>query len=199
VSNSRRTLYVALGDGFSCATGPGLAKAWPDLVGDLLGPHVTCANFATTRATSVDVERDQVPLALGLQPEIVSVTCGANDLIVSARPDIEGFAARFERILDRLSKGLSGAVIVTATYPDLSSVVAIGRRTKRRLKQGGEALNARIRELADQHGALLLDWAAEPPANSPALGGWDPPRRAQEAAAAEVVRRLGPHWRAPDG
>ena len=37
-----------------------------------------------------------------LRPDLVTVVCGANDVVRTTRPEIDGFAANFEAILPRL-------------------------------------------------------------------------------------------------
>jgi lysophospholipase L1-like esterase len=193
VSDVRRLLYVALGDSMSCATEPGRKRTWPELVTELLGHGVAHTNLATVGATSEKVERTQLPLAIALQPDVVTIICGANYVIESVRPDVDRFAECFDRMLSRLRAGLEDSALVTATYPDLAGAAGFRPRTIRRLKRAGDALNARIRELADLHGVVLLDWAVQSADDDPenrGRVGLHPSAEAQREIAADVVRAL---------
>jgi lysophospholipase L1-like esterase len=193
MSDGDRILYVALGDDLSCAGAPASGGAWPEIVAVLLGHGIAHTNLATAGATSEEVERDQLPLAIALQPELVTLTCGANDIIAATRPDIAAFIKRFDRILWRLRQGLADPAIVTATYPALGGIGALKPRARRRREHALAALNACIRELAERHEVLLLDWRRSRAGGDPADGGRDYLDRSpqsQREIAADVVRAL---------
>jgi lysophospholipase L1-like esterase len=80
--------YVALGDSFTAGTGE---EPWPDQVARGLGPGLSYTNLAVFGATSADVEEGQLERALELGPDLVSLICGANDVLESVRPDPEEF------------------------------------------------------------------------------------------------------------
>ena len=61
-------------------------------------------NLAVDGATSAAV-LEQLPAALALEPDLVTVICGANDVLLSSRPDIEGYERRFSAILGGLRDG----------------------------------------------------------------------------------------------
>ena len=77
-------------------------------------------NLAAVGATSEQVEQDQLERALELQPDVVTLVCGANDVLFNTRPDPEAYAARLSRMFARLRRELPQVQIVTATYPDIS-------------------------------------------------------------------------------
>jgi lysophospholipase L1-like esterase len=193
VIDGDRLLYVALGDDLSVAARQPTGRAWPEIVALLLGQGIAHTNLATAGATSEDVEREQLPLAIALQPEIVTLTCGANDIIAGRRPDIGAFIKRFDRILWRLRQGLGDAAILAATYPVDGPVAK--PRSRRRLEHALAGLNTCIRELANRHEVTLLDWSRSCTPDNPAGGGSRDAKRSQcqRQMAAEVARALG--WR----
>src|ERR687891_135794 len=81
----RLSLYVALGDSFTAGTGCPPGDAWPErLVANLRSesPSLELRNLAVEGATSTEV-LDQLPAALGLEPDLVTLVCGANDVLRS--------------------------------------------------------------------------------------------------------------------
>lgn len=184
--------YAALGDSFTCGTGSG--GAWPDVAARSLGCRY--ANLAAVGATSADVEERQLEAALALRPDLVSVICGANDVLASVRPDAGGYAARLGRMLDRLRRELPGATIVTATYPDLARFVDLRRRTRERVRRGTRGFNDECRRVARERGLLLLDWAERPETRNPgyvAGDGFHPSSEGHRRAAREFLAAVERH------
>src|SRR5215217_5341143 len=160
--------YVALGDSLTCGTDPERERRWPDAVAAALGPDVVYANFARIGATSRDVEEQQLHPALALEPDLVSLICGANDVLESVRPDAAAYAEALGRMFVRIRAAAPAALVFTATYPDLSRFVDLRERTRRRVTQGIEDFNAACRAVAPEHGVLVLDWADHPKTGDPA-------------------------------
>ena len=76
------TTYVALGDSFTAGLVAGEPR-WADEVARALGPETRYENLAWVGATSSDVERVQLERALSLNPDVVTIVCGANDVLFS--------------------------------------------------------------------------------------------------------------------
>ena len=156
--------WVALGDSFTAGAEPG-ARRWADDLADALRrayPGCSCENLAVAGATSHDVAADQLAPAIALGPDLVSVVCGANDVLLSVRQDIPAVAATLSRILARLGAELPGAAIVTATYPDVTRFYPLRPRSRLRVARGMQRLNAEIRAVARRRGTVCLDFAAHP-------------------------------------
>jgi lysophospholipase L1-like esterase len=184
--------YVALGDSFTCGTQAERAFRWPDGVASGLATG-RYENLARVGATSRDVEEDQLELALVLEPDLVSIVCGANDVLLSVRPDAEGYASRLARMFRRLRETVPRAVIVTATYPDLSRVLDLRARTRARVRRGMKAFNGAARSVARRSGAVCLDWDGHPEGPQPvhlAADGFHPSEEGHRRAALEVLRAL---------
>ena len=149
--------YAALGDSFTCGLHPGREPRWADGVAEALGPDLRYANLAEVGATSRDVEERQLDRGLELRPDLVSLICGANDVLESVRPDVEAYAERLGRMLARIGAEAPGAAVVTATYPDLSRFLDLRPRTRARVSQGMKGFNDASRAAAAPHGAVRLE------------------------------------------
>lgn len=153
--------YVALGDSFTCGHDPAVVP-WAELVAAGLGRRVRYVNLARVGATSVDVEQHQVPEALRARPDLVSVVCGANDLLECLHPDPTAYALRLGRIIDRLAP----ATVLTGTYPPFARFLGLRPRTRLRVEEGLRLFNAAVREVAAERGALLVEGFDHPGAVS---------------------------------
>jgi lysophospholipase L1-like esterase len=152
--------FVAIGDSFTAGSEPG-APPFPDLVAAQLSGW-RYANLAVPGARAEEVRRDQLSPALALRPQLVSVICGANDVVRSIRPDVDGFAAHFDAILRPLRLALPDASIVTATYPMVAEFLPLRPRTRVRVTSGLREVNGIVRETARRHAAVCLDLVDHP-------------------------------------
>ena len=103
--------------------------------GGALGPRTRYENLAWVGATSIDVEQRQLEHALELDPDVVTLVCGANDVLESVRLDARAYAERLGRMFARLREAPRAAV-VTATYPDISRFLDLRPRTRTRVEEG---------------------------------------------------------------
>jgi lysophospholipase L1-like esterase len=186
------TTYVALGDSFTSGLVTGETR-WPDQVARALGPDVRYENLAWVGATSADVEGSQLPRALSLEPDLITLICGANDVLESVRPDPEGYAERLGRMYARLRGERPSAVVLTATYPDISRFLDLRPRTRARVQRGMRVFNAACRRVADRHGVALLEGFDHPAAqdrSTYAADGFHPSPEGHRRAAAAFLRAL---------
>jgi lysophospholipase L1-like esterase len=193
--------YVALGDSFTAGLEPG-AERWPDALARALGEDVRYENLAEVGATSEQVEREQIPRAIELQPRLITLICGANDVLESTRPDPGEYAIRLSRMFSRLRQALPEAEILTATYPDISRFLDLRPRSRERVEKGLQRFNAACRMVAGRHGVPLLEGFDHPAAEERATfadDGFHPSEEGHRRAAAEMVdvlrqrlRRRGP-------
>lgn len=184
--------YVAIGDSFTAGIDPS-GPRWADEVARSLGDDVRYENLASVGATSVEVEREQLPRAIELAPDVVSLICGANDVLLSVRPDPEAFAGSLGRMFARLAAELPGATVVTATYPDISRFLDLRPRTQARVAHGMVEFNEICRSVAREHEVVLLEGFDHPAAErrgSFADDGFHPSADGHRRAAAEFVRAL---------
>ena len=74
-----------------------------------VNPELRYANLAVDGATSAEVLDEQVEPALALEPDFVTVICGANDVLLTTRPDVGGYdRAHRRRSSRRLREGAPG-------------------------------------------------------------------------------------------
>ncbi|MDQ2621860.1 MAG: SGNH/GDSL hydrolase family protein [Actinomycetota bacterium] len=167
-------VYAALGDSFTAGNGCDPDQRWANLLAEELrvtNPDLEYFNLARDGADSRDV-LEQVPEAVGLRPDLVTLVCGANDVILNLRPDIDAFSARLELMLDRLRRTLPEAAIVTATYPVGWKLEGIGPRTRTRIHSGMTDLNRAIRQVSSGRGVPCLDVVDHPGLGDP--GNFEP-------------------------
>jgi lysophospholipase L1-like esterase len=187
--------YAALGDSFSAGLDDG-SVPWPELTArglEARGEPVELHNLASVGATTADVLEQQLEPALRLEPGIVSLVCGANDVLLTSRPDIEGCAANVDALLARIRAELPGATIVTATYPDPGRFAGLRPRTRKRVVEGMTAVNLAIRSAAESHDALIMEFSQHPGVGDRANVGPDgfhPSALGHRRAAAAVLEAL---------
>jgi lysophospholipase L1-like esterase len=184
--------YVALGDSFTAGLVPGEPR-WADEVARALGPDTRYENLAWVGATSADVECRQLEQALNMGPDVVTIVCGANDVLESVRPNPGEYGLRLDRMFLRIRTTTPNATILTATYPDLSRFVDLRERTRRRVRRGIEGFNAACRAVAADHDVLVLEWADHPKTVEPAYraaDGFHPSPQGHRRAAREVIDAL---------
>ena len=156
--------FAVLGDGFSAGVEGDLSVPWPAhaaraLAGDR--GELVYRNLAEAGATSIDVAIFQLQPAAEFRPDLVSLICGAND-VVSVGADPEVFTAVFDGVVDSLRRRLPGALIVTATYPRIASLLGPSREYAGvPIEQAIETVNVAIRGIASRRRLVCLDWAGD--------------------------------------
>ncbi|OBG25272.1 SGNH/GDSL hydrolase family protein [Mycobacterium sp. 852002-51057_SCH5723018] len=131
---------------------------------DSLYPGLHYANLAIRGKLVADVLREQVPRALDMRPDLITVCVGMNDVIQPGRS-----FGRALTDLDEVHAALaeSGATVVTTTFPNVAQFLPLGRLVSGRLAR----INDAIRTAADQHGFRLVDLYHAPSMRD--LDTWD--------------------------
>jgi phosphatidylinositol alpha 1,6-mannosyltransferase len=169
--------FVALGDSITeglCDTSrmpAGEYRGWADRLAQLLAhtqKHGVPFRYASLAVRSRTVRRlvdEQVPQALALRPDLVSVLIGANDL-VARRVDAVAVAAEVERAVRRLRQAGIDVLLVTPFLPRRRAAALFARRFA--------VFASELRRIADETGAVLLDTAVFlGPDGRPAIGDLD--------------------------
>lgn len=167
---------------------------------DSLQPGLLYANLAVRGRRIADLLEEQLPLALAMEPDLVTVCIGMNDVTRPGR----SFAAALtdlDEIYLRLAG--SGATVITTTFPDVGRILPAGRLIAARVRR----INASIRSAARRHGFGLVDLYSaasitEPETWSPDLMHASPKGHALfAAAAAEALGLPGSShdWALPSG
>ncbi len=192
----RIATYAALGDSFTAGRESVIGERWPDRLAAGLrraNPELVYENLAVDGADSAEV-LEQVPTATALRPDLVTVICGANDVLLTVRPDVEGYEQRFARILSTLRAELPEAAIVTGTAPESWHFMDLRPRTRQRIAAATEALNEATRRIAaEQEKVLCLPVAGHPALEDPAnyaADGLHASQRGHELIARETGRYL---------
>jgi lysophospholipase L1-like esterase len=151
--------YVALGDSFTEGLGdadpsrPNGVRGWADLVAHQLAQSnddFGYANLAIRGKKLRQVMKEQVDAAVALQPTLVTLYAGAND-IFRPKVDIDRLMEDYEAGIGKLSA--TGATMLLFTGFDARSSKVFGTM------RGRTAIyNELLREIAENHGALVVDY-----------------------------------------
>jgi lysophospholipase L1-like esterase len=171
VSRAGYSRYVAIGDsqteglwdGDDTVGVLGFADRLAAML-DSLHPGLQYANLAIRGKLVADVLREQVPEALAMQPDLITVCAGMNDVIQPGRS-----FGRALTDLDYVYAALadSGATVVTTTFPNVAQFLPLGRLVSGRLAR----INNAIRTAADRYGFRLVDLYNAPSMRD--LDTWD--------------------------
>jgi lysophospholipase L1-like esterase len=192
--------YAALGDSFTAGRDSIDAERWPDLIAAgirRVNPELRYENLAVDGATSAEVLDRQVEPGLALEPDLVTVICGANDVLLATRPDVAGYAEQFDTILRRLREGAPEAMLVTATAPEVWHFMEMRPRTERRLIEATTELNEVTRAAAKRYGVLCLPVAGHEALRDPdtfSADGLHPSTSGHRFAAEQAALVLHQHF-----
>ena len=150
--------YVALGDSFTEGIGdhdptrPNGCRGWADRVAEVLAtldPDFGYANLAIRGRKLPAIIDEQVAPALALAPDLVTIHGGGND-VLRPKVDLDALAASYDEAVARLVASGARVVMFTIADPGLNPVI--------RMVRGRTAIfNEWVREIADRHGATVVD------------------------------------------
>jgi len=143
---------VALGDSFSCGEGVGLdirpEQTWTALLCDAL-PGAMLVNLSTAGARVRDVRRHQLPAALSVSPDLVTIMVGLNDVIRSGL-SAKQIAEDLQVMVGELS-GI-GSIVLVARWHDPGLVLNVPAGLRRslalRLAYVNDAVDAAVAAIA---------------------------------------------------
>jgi lysophospholipase L1-like esterase len=148
--------YVALGDSFTEGVGDpypdGSLRGWADLFATELAaadPGLRYANLGIRGKLLGQVLAEQIPVATGLAPDLVSLAAGGNDLM-RRKADPDALAASFEQAVTSL-RAAGGQVLIFSGF-DPSRIPLL-----RMVRDKAAAYNDRLREIARRHDCLHVD------------------------------------------
>ncbi|CAN5495264.1 SGNH/GDSL hydrolase family protein [soil metagenome] len=153
--------YVALGDSFTEGLGdpdpqrPNGVRGWADRVAEVLGSQAPAgefgyANVAIRGRKLRGVLDEQLDPALALDPDLVTIYIGANDIL---RPsvDLDVLVEQYDAALARLASTGARLLVWTAFDPG-------GSATYKLLRGRFALYNELVRESAERHGATIVDF-----------------------------------------
>ena len=154
----RPLTYVAIGA--SDAVGVGARdperEGWPARLHQRLPGGSTLVNLGVSGSRLDQALEQQLPVATGLRPDVVTVWLAVNDL--SAGVPLERYAADLETLLGSLEA--TGATVLVGNVPDLALLPAFQPMDSRALRARVDAWNAKIAEVVAHHDAVLVDLRA---------------------------------------
>jgi lysophospholipase L1-like esterase len=156
------TRIVTLGDSITLGMGDPLPdgrwRGWAEhLAAGLRDPELH--NLAVRGAQAKHVERDQLPAALELRPDIASVVVGINDTL-RAGFDPERTGQSAARTVAALRA--AGTTVLTMRLPDPARMFGLPPSLARPLSRRMRAVNAELDKVAARYGTLHWDAASDP-------------------------------------
>lgn len=151
----------------------GQYRGWADRLAMLLAQdaertthhRLRFANLAVRSRRVRDLAVTQVPAALELRPDLVSILMGHNDLVGHASEPI-ALAAELERSVTTLRGAGVDVLLVTPFLPRIPTARLFARRVA--------VYSSEIRRIAEETGSLLLDTDALPELGG--AGAWSADR-----------------------
>jgi len=149
--------FAALGDSFTEGVGDPTAdgagcRGWADRFAGYLAaetPGLRYANLAIRGKLLSEVLDEQVPRAVAMRPDLVSLAAGGNDLL-RPRTDPDDLAIMLETAVAELTSAQSRVLVFTGFDPKAFPVL--------RLIRGKSAvLTMHIREIASKYDCLIAD------------------------------------------
>lgn len=191
--------FVAIGDsateGLEDPDPSGGYRGWADRLAMILSEHaraagdtepVQYANLGIRGQVAAEVRTTQFDRALGMRPDLLTITAGVNDCL--------GLAPDFEAITEHLATMYSeargaGATVLTFSMPDPTTINPLAARL---VRERILRLNDVQRRECERYDVLLLDLERFPVAGDPRL--WFDDRLHGNALGHERVAR-GMAWR----
>lgn len=151
--------YVAIGDSFTEGVGdpdpsrPNGVRGWADRVAEVLAAHDPAfryANLAIRGRKLRAIVEEQLEPAVRMQPDLVTLYAGAND-ILRPRVDLDALMTEYDAAVGKLA-GTGARVLLFTAFGARSSAFY------RPLRGRFAYYNELVREIADRHGATLVDY-----------------------------------------
>ena len=151
--------YVALGDSFTEGVGdpdpsrPNGLRGWADRVAEVLATRTDdfgYANLAIRGRKLGPILADQLAPALALEPDLVTIYAGANDILRPA-VDLDALVATYDEALGQLAD--TGATVLVWTSYDVGGSKVFGA-----LRGRFAVYNELVREVAERRGLTVVDF-----------------------------------------
>ncbi len=148
--------YVAIGasDAFGIGTHDPKTQSWPVDLAHMIGGPVHLADLGIPSATADIAQRDEVPVALSLRPDLVTIWLGVND--VEDGVTLDAFRQQLQSIVTALKQGGITAIYV-GNLPDLTLLPFFEKRDPVALAQQVKIWNDAIGAICSASGVTLVD------------------------------------------
>jgi lysophospholipase L1-like esterase len=147
---------VALGD----STGAGVGASDGGYVARLFKrleerrPQSKLSNLCVSGSTTADVVRNQLERGVALNPDLVTIGIGIND--IGHGLTLEQFSKNFDQILSTLKEKTHATIVVT-NLPDISSAPRIPNSMRSQYQRQIDEFCKRLEEIASKHGVTIFD------------------------------------------
>lgn len=150
--------YVALGDSFTEGVGdpdparPHGLRGWADRVAEVLATRAEpfgYANLAIRGRKLLPIIEEQLEPALALDPDLVTVHGGAND-VLRPKVDLDALATAYDEAIGRLRAGGATVAMFTVYDPGSGGLYSA-------LRGRMAIFNEHVREIAERHDATVVD------------------------------------------
>ena len=149
-------VYVALGDstgaGVGARDGGYVARIFKRLVEHRPGSKLS--NLCVSGATTEDLLRAQLDRGVALDPDLVTVGIGIND--IGHGLTLEQFSKNYEQIISTL-KEKTHARIVVSNIPDISTAPRIPGPLRSQYQRQIVQFSERLGEIANRYGVTVFD------------------------------------------
>ncbi len=149
-------VYVALGDstgaGVGARNGGYVARLFKRL--EARRPQSKLSNLCVSGSTTADVVRNQLERGVALNPDLVTIGIGIND--IGHGLTIEQFSKNFDQILSTLKEKTHATIVVT-NLPDISSAPRIPNSMRSVYQRQIDDYCKRLEEIANKHGVTIFD------------------------------------------
>lgn len=153
--------FIALGDSFTEGMNDELPDGsylgWADRLAVMLAednPDFAYANTAVRGKTLQAIIDEQLPLALDVRPDLVTVCAGGNDILVPGA-DVDDVAERFDDMIRQLTQ--AGIDVVVFTGPDTRGVSVVNR-----IRHKVALYNAHLHATVERYQTRVVDlWAMD--------------------------------------
>ena len=149
-------VYVALGDstgaGVGARNGGYVARLFKRLVERR--PGSTLSNLCVSGSTTEDVLRGQLEKGVAMNPDLVTLGIGIND--IGHGMTLDQFSRNYDQILSTLKEKTRAQIVVT-NIPDISTAPQIPGPMRRQYQLQIIQFSKRLEEIAARHGVTVFD------------------------------------------
>jgi lysophospholipase L1-like esterase len=117
-------------------------------------PQSKLSNLCVSGSTTADVVRNQLERGVALNPDLVTIGIGIND--IGHGQTLEQFSKNFDQILSTLKEKTHATIVVT-NLPDISSAPRIPNSMRSQYQRQIDEFCKRLEEIASKHGVTIFD------------------------------------------
>jgi lysophospholipase L1-like esterase len=147
--------FVALGasDAYGVGTEDPASQSWPSALARQLGPNVHLVNLGIPGETLGQALQAELPVALGVRPDLVTVWLAVNDFTDGV--PLPAYQSQLQALLTQLAT--THARVYVADIPDLTALPAFAAQDVTTLRARVQQWNTTIAAVCVASGAHLVD------------------------------------------